>query len=227
VTRWLEGATEVTAPVSASAQPQGIPDILIPLKEGDKTMRVAQTFGISAMLLALGAGSALGQGKKGPTGPGLTLTTTAFADGAEIPSKFTQSDPNAVSPKLDWAHVPPNTISFALILHDPDVALQRKTDDVLHWLIFNIPSTASGLQEAVPPTAQLSDGSVQAKNLRGGVGYMGPGAPAAGPHHHYTFELFALDTKLDLGPDATRADVLKAIDGHILGKGVVVGRFHR
>ena len=52
-------------------------------------------------------------------------------------------------------------------------------------------------------------------------------APAVGPHHHYTIELFALDTKLDLGPDATRADVLKAIDGHILGKGVLVGRFHR
>jgi hypothetical protein len=114
-----------------------------------------------------------------------------------------------------------------LILHDPDVALQRKTDDVLHWLIFNIPGTASGLPEAVPSNAQLSDGTVQAKNLRGGVGYMGPGAPPAGPHHHYTFELFALDTKLDLGPDATRADVLKAIDGHILGKGVLVGRFHR
>jgi phosphatidylethanolamine-binding protein (PEBP) family uncharacterized protein len=64
----------------------------------------------------------------------------------------------------------------------------------------------------------LSDGSVQAKNLCGGVGYMGPGAPAAGPHHHYTFELFALDTKLDLGPDATRANVLKAIGGHILGQ---------
>ena len=190
-------------------------------------MRIAQTFAISASLLALGAGSAPGQAKKGPAGPGLTIATTAFADGGEIPSKYTQSDPNAVSPKLDWAHVPPNTVSFALILHDPDVALQRKTDDVLHWLIFNIPSTASGLQEAVPPTAQLSDGSVQAKNLRGGVGYMGPGAPAAGPHHHYTFELFALDTKLDLGPDATRADVLKAIDGHILGKGVLVGRFHR
>jgi phosphatidylethanolamine-binding protein (PEBP) family uncharacterized protein len=79
----------------------------------------------------------------------------------------------------------------------------------------------------VHPTAQLSDGSVQAKNLRGGVGYVGPGAPAGGPHHHYTFELFALDTKLDLGPDAAQADVLKAIDGHILGKGVLVGRFHR
>ncbi len=190
-------------------------------------MRVTQTFAISAMLLALGAASLLGQAKKAPAGPGLTITTTAFADGAEIPSRFTQSDPNAVSPKLDWTHVPPNTVSFALILHDPDVALQRKTDDVLHWLIFNIPGTASGLPEVVPPNAQSPDGTVQAKNLRGGVGYMGPGAPAAGPHHHYTFELFALDTKLDLGPDATRADVLKAMDGHILGKGVLVGRFHR
>jgi Raf kinase inhibitor-like YbhB/YbcL family protein len=190
-------------------------------------MRVAQTFAISAMLLSLGAGPALGQAKKGPAGPGLTITTTAFADGGEIPTKFTQSDPNAVSPKLDWTHVPANTVSFTLILHDPDVALQKKTDDVLHWLIFNIPGTASGLPEAVPSTAQLSDGSVQAKNQRGVVGYLGPGAPAAGPHHHYTFELFALDTKLDLGPDATRADVLKAIDGHILGKGVLVGRFHR
>jgi phosphatidylethanolamine-binding protein (PEBP) family uncharacterized protein len=56
---------------------------------------------------------------------------------------------------------------------------------------------------------------------------MGPGAPAAGPYHHYTFELFALDTKLDLGPDASRADVMKAIDGHILAKGVLEGRFHQ
>jgi phosphatidylethanolamine-binding protein (PEBP) family uncharacterized protein len=56
---------------------------------------------------------------------------------------------------------------------------------------------------------------------------MGPGAPAAGPYHHYTFELFALDTKLELGPDATRDDVLKAMQGHILGKAVLEGRFHR
>src|SRR5438067_2409283 len=165
--------------------------------------------------------------KKAPAGPGLTLTTPAFADGAEIPAKYTQSDPKPVSPKLQWTNVPANTVSFALIMHDPDVALQRKTDDVLHWLIFNIPGTARELPEGVPADAKLSDGTVNAKNLRGAVGYMGPGAPPPGPHHHYTFELFALDTKLDLGPDATRADVLKAIDGHILGKGVLVGRFHR
>jgi len=164
---------------------------------------------------------------KMPPRPGLTLTTSAFSDGGEIPARFTQSDPNAVSPKLEWTNVPANTVTLALIMHDPDVALQKKTDDVLHWMIFNIPGTAHELPEGVPANASMPDGTVQAKNLRGGVGYMGPGAPPAGPHHHYTFELFALDTKLDLGPDATRADVLKAIDGHILGKGVLVGRFHR
>jgi Raf kinase inhibitor-like YbhB/YbcL family protein len=180
-------------------------------------------------VLFLAYGSAFAQDKqaKMPPRPGLTVTTTAFADGAEIPARYTQSDPNAVSPKLEWTNVPPNTVSFALIMHDPDVALQRKLDDVLHWMIFNIPGTAHELPEGVPANATLSDGTVQAKNLRGAVGYMGPGAPAVGPHHHYTFELFALDIKLDLGPDATRADVLKAMDGHILGKGVLVGRFHR
>jgi phosphatidylethanolamine-binding protein (PEBP) family uncharacterized protein len=68
---------------------------------------------------------------------------------------------------------------------------------------------------------------IQAKNLRNAVGYMGPSAGAAGPYHHNTFELFALYTKLDLGPDAPRAEVLKAMNGHVLGKGVVSGRFHR
>jgi Raf kinase inhibitor-like YbhB/YbcL family protein len=188
-----------------------------------------RTFTICTILLAAVLGSAVAQDKqaKMPPRPGLTITTSAFADGSEIPAKYTQSDPNPVSPKLEWTNVPPNTVTFALILHDPDVALQRKTDDVLHWMIFNIPGTAHELPEGVPANATMSDGTVQAKNLRGAVGYMGPGAPAVGPHHHYTFELFALDTKLDLGPDATRADVLKAIDGHILGKGVLVGRFHR
>lgn len=175
------------------------------------------------------AGGILAQdaAKKAPAGPGLTLTTPAFADGAEIPSQFTQSVPQPVSPQLEWKNVPPNTAAFALIAHDPDVAVQRKTDDVLHWLIFNIPGSARELPEGVPAEAKLPDGTIQAKNQAGVIGYRGPGAPAAGPHHHYTFELFALDTKLDLGPDATRPEVLKAMDGHILGKAVLVGRFHR
>src|SRR5262249_49869535 len=127
-----------------------------------------------------GQGGGGNQAARGPAGPGLTLTTTAFTDGGEVPAKYTQSDPNAVSPKLDWANVPNGVATFALIFHDPDVALQRKADDVLHWMVFNIPGTSRGLPEAMPATAQMPDGTIKAKNLRGGVGYMGPGAPAPG-----------------------------------------------
>ena len=185
---------------------------------------------LCTIVFALSVGSAVAQekGKGNPPGPGLTLTSPDFEDGGVIPNKYTQAVPDAVSPKLEWTNVPPNTASFALILHDPDAALQKKTDDVLHWMIFNIPGSARELPEGIPnASAQLSDGTVQAKNLRGAVGFMGPGAPAAGPYHHYTFELFALDEKLSLGPDATRAEVLNAMNGHILGKAVLVCRFHR
>jgi Raf kinase inhibitor-like YbhB/YbcL family protein len=126
-------------------------------------------------------------------------------------------------PPLEWVNVPDNVVSFVLLLRDPDVALQRKVEDSLHWLIFNIPGSARGLPEGVQPIPRLPDGTVQAQNRRGIIGYLGPGAPPPGPRHHYTFELFALDMKLDLGPEATRAQVLSAIDGHILGKAVLVG----
>jgi Raf kinase inhibitor-like YbhB/YbcL family protein len=162
-----------------------------------------------------------------PSVPGLTLTTTAFEDGSIIPPKYTQSVANPISPRLQWTNVPPGTASFVLIVRDPDGAPEKRVDDVLHWMVFNIPGSARELPEGVPATPQLPDGTIQAKNTRGGVGYRGPGAGAAGPYHHYTFELYAVDTKLDLGPDATRPEVLKAIDGHILAKAVLVGRFHR
>jgi Raf kinase inhibitor-like YbhB/YbcL family protein len=159
---------------------------------------------------------------KAPEPPGLTLTTTAFEDSAIMPKRA------AGSPKLEWTNVPAGVASFALIMHDPDTAPDKKVEDVVHWMVFNIPGTATGLQESVPagvPT--LADGTVQAKNWRERVGYMGPGANEAGPYHHYTWELFALDIKLSLGPDATRADVLKAMDGHIVAKAALVGRFHK
>jgi Raf kinase inhibitor-like YbhB/YbcL family protein len=164
-----------------------------------------------------------------PAKPGLTLTTPAFEDGGIIPNKYTiaASPATAVSPELAWTHVPDGTVSFALILADPDTTLAHTTDQVLHWLIFNIPGTATGLPEGVPIGAQLPDGSVQGLNRGKKAGYMGMGMGSAGPYHHYTWELFALDTKLTLGPDATRSDVLAAINGHILDKGVLVGRFHR
>ena len=204
------------------------PDVILRGKELN-SMNLSRKFLILTAVAAFASfGVAQDKGKgKGPAGPGLTLTSPAFADGAEIPNKYTQADANPVSPKLEWSNVPMGVTSFALIFHDPDVAIGRNVDDVLHWMAFNIPGSARELPEGVPANATLADGTVQAKNLRGGVGFMGPGAPAPGPHHHYTFELFALDTKLDLNADASRADVIKAMNGHIVAKAVLVGRFHR
>ena len=194
-------------------------------------MRLTRRGAIGAILATAASGAAVAQEKgapkKGPAGPGLTLSSPDFQDGGIIPNKYTQAEANPVSPKLEWTNVPPNTVSFVLYMHDPDTAGQRKIDDTLHWLILNIPGTAKELPGNVNTDPKLPDGTIQLKNQGGVVGYRGPGAGAAGPYHHYTFELFALDTKLDLGPDATRPDVLKAIDRHILGKGVLVGRFHR
>jgi Raf kinase inhibitor-like YbhB/YbcL family protein len=179
-------------------------------------------------LATLLAGNALAQekGKKGPPAPAMRLTSPSFADGSVIPDKYTQAG-ESVSPELEWSNVPPGTVSFVLLLHDPDVALGKKLEDVTHWITWNIPGNVTKLDEGVKPEATLPDGMIQGKNRGGRVGYMGPGAPATAPEHHYTFELFALDTKLDLGPDATREEVMKAMDGHIIGKAVYEGRFHR
>lgn len=183
-----------------------------------------------AVITAVAVGAAIAQDKgkgRAPAGPGLTLTSPDITDGGIIDDKYSAKTPMAKSPKLEWTHVPNGVVTFALLFHDPDAAPGKRVEDVTHWMAFNIPGTARELPGGVPAEATLPDGTVQIKNTRGAVGYMGPGAGAAGPYHHYTFELFALDTKLDLGPDATRAEVMKAMDGHVIAKGVLEGRFHQ
>ena len=171
-------------------------------------------------------------GGRGAAGPAMALTTTAWPDGGQIPVKYTQASPAGglgVSPPLTWTNAPANTASFVLIFRDPDVAIAGTPEDNLHWMLWNIPGTATSLPEGVPQGAELPDGTRQI-SVSGPV-YRGPGAPATGPMHHYTFELFALDTKLDVQPAATpaetRAAVLKAMSGHIRGKAVYVGLFRR
>ncbi|MGE3886547.1 MAG: YbhB/YbcL family Raf kinase inhibitor-like protein, partial [Vicinamibacterales bacterium] len=123
--------------------------------------------------------------------PAMTLVTPAFPDGGDIPVKYTQAG-EQVSPALNWTNVPPGTQSFVLHMRDPDVARNRGTEDQVHWLVWNIPGTATGLPENVPKGAELPDGSRQIS--ASGPVYRGPGAPASGPKHHYTFEVYALDT---------------------------------
>src|SRR5262245_35302641 len=169
-----------------------------------------------------------------PAAPPMTLAIAAFTDGGQIPVKFTQAAPGAApgegtSPAMTWANVPPGTQSFFLHMHDMDVSRNKTTDDQAHWIVWNIPGTSTGLAEGQPRGAQLPDGSYQFSAT--GQVYRGPGAPANGPMHHYMFELYALDTKLDVQPAAdafeTRTKVMQAIQGHILGKAVYGGLFRR
>ena len=136
---------------------------------------------LSAQTPAAGGGQKPGAPGGGPPRPALTLTTTAFPDGDDIPVKYTQAG-EQVSPALSWSNVPPGTVSFVLHMRDPDVARNRGTEDQVHWLVWNIPGTATGLPENVPKGEQLPDGSRQIS--ASGAVYRGPGAPATGPMHH-------------------------------------------
>ncbi len=190
--------------------------------------------GATATLLAVTALTAqplLAQRAGGPRTPPLLMTTSAWQDGGVLPNKYTGAATGAaVSPALEWSQVPPGTRSFVLLVHDPEPVLNKSPKmDITHWLIWNIPGTSRGLPEGVP-AGTLPDGSRQV-SLRSNA-YMGPGAPP-GPYHHYTFELYALDTTLDVPQGtpqqaaATRMAVFDAMEGHVLGKAVLVARFHR
>lgn len=179
---------------------------------------------LAASMMILSAAAATAQAPATPPPP-FTLTSSSFTDGGVIPDKYTQASTSPVSPELSWINAPAATQSFALIMHDPDTAPRKGSADILHWMAFNIPATTTSLPEGVPTTPTLADGTVQPNNFGGHPGFMGPGA--RGIYHHYTWELYALDTKLNLGPEATRDDVLKAMDGHVVGKAAVEGRFHR
>src|SRR4029453_260931 len=161
-------------------------------------------------------------------------TVAGFQDGGDVPVKYSQAAPGVaagegLSPAITWSNVPAGTQSLFLNMRDMDVARNKTTDDQAHWVVWNIPATATGLPEGVPKGAQLADGSYQISAT--GQMYRGPGAAATGPVHHYMFEIYALDTKLDVTPAAdafdTRANVMKAMQGHILGKAVCGGIFTR
>jgi Raf kinase inhibitor-like YbhB/YbcL family protein len=188
-------------------------------------MPAFRSFFLAAAFLPMTGVSLLAQ-QAGPPPTPMGLSSSSFTDGGIIPDKYTQATTAPISPALAWTGVPAGTQSFALIVDDPDTALQRTTNEVLHWAAFNIPGTATSLPENVPNEATLADGTIQPLNTGKKNGFMGPGA-RGNVYHHYTFQLYALDTKLSLGPDATRAQIMSAMDGHVLAKAVLVGRFHR
>lgn len=170
---------------------------------------------------APGGGAPAGGGRGGGRGfnlPPLLMTTEAFPDGGIVPQKF--AGRGGVQPGFKFTGAPEGTMSYAIIFHDIDVSIGGNTGDVLHWIAWNIPASAGGI-----PEGSLPAGSVQGNNLTGQPVYMGPGAPAGPRYHHYVFELYALNSNLDLPPTASRDDLLKAMAGKITAKSAYVGRF--
>jgi Raf kinase inhibitor-like YbhB/YbcL family protein len=163
----------------------------------------------------------------------IQLRSPAFADGAAIPQTFT-CDGVDRSPPLEWSGVPDAARSLVFICDDPDAP--RGTWS--HWVVFNLPVQIKALKEGVPADqtvpATALEGSppqgttvkaIQGKNDFGNTGYGGPCPP--GGTHRYFFRLYAVDAKLDLNGSATRADVLKAIEGRILAEGRLMGKYKR
>jgi Raf kinase inhibitor-like YbhB/YbcL family protein len=169
--------------------------------------------------------------------PSLLMGSTAFHDLSRIPTQYTcaattppPSGPRnistGISPEMGWTNEPKGTVSYVLILHDPDAHVPKAPTDVTHWIIFNIPAGSRALGEGIPPGVRLPDGTLQGMNVTGKEGYQGPCAPPGAPHH-YMFELQALDEKLDLPQGATREQIEDAIKGHVLGSAVYIALFNR
>ncbi|MGP8201030.1 MAG: YbhB/YbcL family Raf kinase inhibitor-like protein [Limisphaerales bacterium] len=151
----------------------------------------------------------------------LHLTTTAFAEGQPIPQRHA-FDNQDLSPALQWSGVPPAARSLALICDDPDAPVGTW----VHWVIYDLSPATAGLSEGVPKSPELADGAKQGMNDYKRIGYGGP-CPPPGKAHRYFFKLYALDTELKLKPGVTKKDLLKAMDGHVLAEGQLMGTYQR
>jgi hypothetical protein len=150
----------------------------------------------------------------------IKITSSAFEEGGLIPAKYT-CDGADVSPPLQWDAVPEGTKSIALICDDPDAPMGTW----VHWVLFNLPSDAKELAENIPAEETLPNGAKQGVNDFGRVGYGGPCPPSG--THRYFFKIYALDTEVVLEAGANKSQLLKAMEGHILGQGQLVGKYKR
>ncbi len=148
----------------------------------------------------------------------LTISSPAFPASGTIPAKYTCSG-NQTVPPLSWSGVPQGAGSLALIMDDPDAP----SGTFVHWVVYGMPPSASGIPEGGPAPG----GSVAGTNGARKTGYVGPCPPRGHGPHHYHFKLFALDSAFSHAPGATEAALLEAMRGHVLAQGETIGVFER
>jgi Raf kinase inhibitor-like YbhB/YbcL family protein len=159
--------------------------------------------------------------EKGALKMAMTLSSTAFSDGAAIPKKYS-CEGEDVSPPLAWNSLPGGTKSLALILDDPDAPMGTWT----HWVLWALPPAPAALPEGVPRDSALSSGLKQGKNSWPKTGYNGPCPPPGKPHRYY-FKLYALDIEPALADNTNKAALESAIKDHILAQAQLMGTYGR
>lgn len=155
-----------------------------------------------------------------PEKAGIRLTSGAFKDGEAIPRAYTCDGVN-ISPPLEWAGVPRTARTIAIVVDDPDAP----GGDWVHWVLYNLPADNIGLIENMPLTETLKAGGFQGKNDFGKIGFGGPCPPTG--THRYFFRIYAVDSELSLKAGATRAELVKAMESHIVVQGQLMGTYRR
>jgi Raf kinase inhibitor-like YbhB/YbcL family protein len=174
---------------------------------------------LERFMISLGAWILLAQG--GGLAMALDLKSTAFDPNQTIPRKYTCDGPD-LSPALQWTGVPRETKTLALVVEDPDAP----AGTWVHWVLYDLPGGARELPEGVPTTETLPRGGAQGRNDFGRIGYGGP-CPPPGRPHRYVFTLYALSSRVNLAPGATKKELLHSVHGHVLAEAKLVGKYGR
>ena len=183
-------------------------------------MQIIHIKNILLIILSLTVISCTNNKSPGGINMDIKISSSAFEEGSLIPKKHTCDDAD-ISPPLEWSGIPEGTKEIALICDDPDAPMGTW----VHWVVYNLPANTIKLPESIPAIKVLENGTTQGSNDFHKIGYGGPCPP--GGTHRYFFKIYALDVTLNLAPGKTKAELLEAMKGHILGEGQLMGKYKR
>jgi Raf kinase inhibitor-like YbhB/YbcL family protein len=161
---------------------------------------------------------------QGTVTPGFTLQSSAFKDGDTLPTEFTCAGAQT-SPPLNWSGAPANAGAFSVVVQDMDVP--PPNGPVVHWLIYNVPTSQTSLTPGQPQVESLPNGARQGVNAQRTLGYIGSCPPVGAAPHHYVFQLLATDVPVNVKAQPTIVDFDAALQGHVVAQTQLRAMFGR